>query len=115
MNVAGSAIGAPGSYHGRADYGRGSTNPLARPVPGLDKYHGTNTFLTEALTLEAKSEVDKALASEKPFFLHMSHYAVHSPFNSDARLPLGTETEARVSPPRTTPPLLKASTNRWET
>ena len=85
VNVAGSAIGAPGSYHGRADYGKGSTNPLARPVPGLDKYHGTDTFLTEALTLEAKSELNKALAAEKPFFLHMSHYAVHSPFDSDAR------------------------------
>ncbi len=85
VNLAGSAIGAPGSYHGRAGYGKASTNPLARPVPGLDKYHGTDTFLTEALTLEAKSEVDKALAAEQPFFLHMSHYAVHSPFNSDAR------------------------------
>ena len=53
--------------------------------PGLDKYHGSETFLTEALTLEAKIAVDKALAAEKPFFLHMSHYAVHSPFQSDPR------------------------------
>ena len=85
VNVAGSAIGAPGSYHGQAGYGKGSTKPLARPVPGLDKYHGTDTFLTEALTLEAKNEVDKALTEEKPFLLYLSHYAVHSPFNSDAR------------------------------
>jgi arylsulfatase A-like enzyme len=85
VNVAGSAIGAPGSYYGRAAYGKGSKNPHARPVPGLDKYHGTDTLLTEALTLEAKSEVDKALAAKKPFFLYMSHYAVHSPFNSDSR------------------------------
>lgn len=85
VNVAGSAIGAPGSYHGQADYGKGSTKPLARPVPDLDKYHGTDTFLTEALTLEAMSELDDALEEEKPFFLYMSHYAVHSPFNSDAR------------------------------
>lgn len=85
VNVAGSAIGAPGSYHGQADYGKRSTSLLARPVPGLDKYHGTDTFLTEALTLEAKSEVDTALAAETPFLLYMSHYAVHSPFHSDAR------------------------------
>ena len=85
VNVAGSAIGAPGSYHGQEGYGKGSKYLLARPVPGLDKYHGTDTFLTEALTLEAKSKVDKALAAEKPFFLYMSHYAVHSPFNSDPR------------------------------
>jgi arylsulfatase A-like enzyme len=51
----------------------------------LEKYHGTETFLTEALTLEAKAEVDKALAAKKSFFLYMSHYAVHAPFNSDPR------------------------------
>lgn len=85
VNVAGSAIGAPGSYYGHAGYGKNSKNPLARPVPDLNKYHGTETFLTEALTLEAKAKVDKALTAEKPFFLYMSHYAVHSPFNSDPR------------------------------
>lgn len=85
VNVAGSCIGAPGSYYGRLGFGKGSKGMHARAVPGLDKYHGTDTFLTEALTLEAKSEVDKALAAKKPFFLYMSHYAVHSPFNSDAR------------------------------
>ncbi len=85
VNVAGSAIGAPGSYYGQEGYGKGVATPLARPVTGLEKYHGTDTFLTEALTVEAKSEVDKALAAGKPFFLYMSHYAVHSPFNSDPR------------------------------
>jgi arylsulfatase A-like enzyme len=85
VNVAGSAIGAPGSYLGQTGYGKGSKSMHARPVPGLDKYHGRVTFLTEALTLEAKTEVDRALAAEKPFFLYMSHYAVHSPFNSDPR------------------------------
>jgi arylsulfatase A-like enzyme len=85
INVAGDAIGAPGSYYGQDGFGVGSENPHARPVPGLDKYHGKDIFLTEALTLEAKIEVNKALAEEKPFFLHMSHYAVHSPFQSDPR------------------------------
>ena len=54
-------------------------------MPDLDKYHGQDIFLTEALTLEAKAEVDKALAAEAPFFLYMSHYAVHSPFQPDPR------------------------------
>ncbi|MCP4782995.1 MAG: sulfatase [Fuerstiella sp.] len=85
VNIAGSSIGAPGSYYAKNGFGKGSKNVHARPVPGLDKYHGTDTFLTEAITLEAKAEVDRALASEKPFFLYMSHYAVHSPFNSDPR------------------------------
>ena len=54
-------------------------------MPHLEKYHGQNIFLTEALTLEAKAEIDKAVNASKPFFLHMSHYAVHSPFQSDPR------------------------------
>jgi arylsulfatase A-like enzyme len=85
VNVAGCAIGAPGSYYGKAGFGKSAKGLHARPVPGLDKYHGKDIFLTEALTLEAKAEVDKALAAKKPFFLYMSHYAVHSPFNSDPR------------------------------
>jgi len=80
-NIGGSAIGHPQSYCGRKNYGKGSR----QAVPHLEKYHGTDTFLTEALTLEAKTEVDKALAAGKPFFLYMSHYAVHAPFNSDPR------------------------------
>jgi len=85
VNVAGSCIGAPGSYYGKNGFGKSSEGVHARPVPGLDKYHGTDTFLTEALTLEAKSEGDKVLAAKKPFFLYRSHYAVHSPFHSDSR------------------------------
>jgi arylsulfatase A-like enzyme len=81
VNVGGSAIGHPQSYYGRMNYGKGSH----QAVPHLEKYHGTETFLTEALTLEAKTEVDKVLATEEPFFLYMSHYAVHAPFNSDPR------------------------------
>ena len=85
VNVAGTCFGAPGSYYGTRSFGVGSKNLHARPVPHLEKYHGQNIFLTEALTLEAKAEIDKALNASKPFFLHMSHYAVHSPFQSDPR------------------------------
>ncbi len=53
--------------------------------PIWKKYHGTDTFLTEALTLEAKGLMDKALDQSKPFFLYMSHYAVHAPFGTDKR------------------------------
>ena len=85
VNVAGTCFGAPGSYYGKAGFGIGSKNQHARPVPGLDQYHGKDIFLTEALTIEAKGEVDKAVETNQPFFLHMSHYAVHSPFQSDPR------------------------------
>ena len=84
VNIAGSSIGEPGSYFGENGYGliRGIRS---RAVPGLDKYHGTSTFLTEALTLEAKAQIDTAAAIGKPFFLYMSHYAVHNPFETDPR------------------------------
>jgi arylsulfatase A-like enzyme len=81
VNIGGSAIGHPQSYYGKRNYGKGTQCA----VPHLEKYHGTDTFLTETLTLEAKTEVDKALAAKKPFFLYMAHYAVHGPFNSDPR------------------------------
>ena len=54
-------------------------------MPGLEKYHKTDVFLSEAITLEAKDAIDQSLEKKKPFFLYMSHYAVHSPFNSDPR------------------------------
>ena len=84
VNIAGHAAGGPGSYLGAEDYGNKAQNsPWG--VPGLDKYHGTDTFLTEALTLEALKAVDQAQADKKPFFLYMSHYAVHVPYAPDKR------------------------------
>jgi arylsulfatase A-like enzyme len=84
VNVAGASIGAPGSYYGQDHYG--ATGPRASSaVPHLEKYHGTDTFLTEALTREAKSQVSSAVADDKPFFLYLAHYAVHAPFHSDPR------------------------------
>ncbi len=51
----------------------------------MDKYHGKNIYLTEALTLEANAAVDQAVKDGKPFYLYMSHYGVHSPYNADPR------------------------------
>src|SRR5690606_7342241 len=79
---------APATYYGARNYGNvGGTVEKASQaaVPGLEKYHGTETFLTEALTLEAKRHVSSAVQERKPFFLYMAHYAVHSPFDSDPR------------------------------
>ncbi len=84
VNVGGASFGAPGSYYGKDNFGNG-TRRSGNAVPGLEKYHGTDTFLTEALTLEAKARLSEAVAAGKPFFLYMSHYAVHAPFMSDPR------------------------------
>lgn len=83
-NIAGSSIGQPGSYLGTEGFGHlGGHKP--RAVPGLEKYHGKEIFLTEALTLEANLAISRAKEEGKPFFLHMAHYAVHAPFYSDPR------------------------------
>ena len=85
INIAGCSFGAPGSYFGEDGYGNLDPKRKRRAVPGLEKYHKTNTFLSEAITLEAKSAVTRSIEKDKPFFLYMSHYAVHSPFQSDPR------------------------------
>jgi arylsulfatase A-like enzyme len=83
VNVGGSDIGQPGSYYGMKNYGNGPN--ATHPVPNLEKYHGTDTFLTEALTLEANARVDEAVKEKKPFFLYFAQYAVHTPLNADPR------------------------------
>ncbi|PZX49151.1 sulfatase-like hydrolase/transferase [Algoriphagus chordae] len=84
INIAGSSIGQPGSYLGTESFGLTGGNK-SRAVPGLEKYHGQDIFLTEALTLEANAAIDQAKEEGKPFFLNMAHYAVHAPFYSDPR------------------------------
>ncbi len=79
VNIAGCENGLPGSYTG--NYGKGGK----RAVPGLEAYHGTDTFLTEALTLEMNKAIEKSVQDGVPFFAYMSHYAVHGPLNLDKR------------------------------
>ena len=76
VNIAGSGAGAPPSYYNAKKYAT---------MVGLEAYKGSNLFLTEVLTREAIKEMQKAIADEKPFFLHMSHYAVHTPIQKDMR------------------------------
>lgn len=86
VNIAGHAAGGPGSYLGEQNYSASwRKGDSVWDVPGLEKYHGTETFLTEALTLEAVAAVERAAAHHKPFFLYLSHYAVHVPFAKDKR------------------------------
>ncbi len=86
VNVAGTCIGQPGSYYGAENFaGRKKNVRGDTAVPGLEKYHGQDIFLTEALTLEAKAHVSAAVQEQKPFFLYIAQYAVHAPFDSDPR------------------------------
>lgn len=87
INIAGHAAGGPGHYHGQAQFGNANGRNRLRPwgVPGLHKYHGTETHLTEATTIEAIAAVREAVADGLPFFLHLAHYAVHAPIQPHRR------------------------------
>lgn len=86
VNIGGHCAGSPGSHLGQESYRRPSAakDPIW-DVPGLAKYHGTDTFLTEALTLEANAAMAQAVADGVPFFLHFAHYAIHAPIEADPR------------------------------
>lgn len=84
--IAGSSIGHPASYYGKENYDKPvKGKPNRNAVPGLETYHGTDVFLTDALTMEALKGVDQARKEQKPFFLYLSHYAVHTPLQADPR------------------------------
>lgn len=86
-NVAGHAAGGLASYLGERNFGNDPDAVVQTPfaVPGLEEYWGEDIFVTEALTLEAKKQIDTAVMADKPFFLYMSHYAVHVPLDRDPR------------------------------
>ena len=85
VNIAGHAAGAPGSYYGLNNFENKNRGETIWDVPGLKKYHGKDIFLTEALTQEAVLAVDEAVEANKPFYLYMAHYAVHTPIQGDPR------------------------------
>ena len=90
VNIAGSAWGRPKSYYGQNNYGNHKKylrkdGSLTHNISHLSAYHGQDVFLTEALTLEANKEIVQSVKNEQPFFLYLSHYAVHDPFESDPR------------------------------
>ncbi|PCH78540.1 MAG: sulfatase [Flavobacteriaceae bacterium] len=84
-NIAGHAAGAPGSYYGKENFKKYTDKNSIWDVPDLSKHHGKEVFLTEALTLEAMDAMDIALNEDTPFYLYLSHYAVHTPIMGDPR------------------------------
>lgn len=86
INIAGFAGGAPGSYLAADNFGNHTDGTPSSPfaIPGLNKYYGKDLFLTEILTKEALQSLDNR-DKRKPFFLYMSHYAIHGPLDRDMR------------------------------
>ena len=87
VNIAGSEIGAPASYYSETQYGNKPINGKvsSQAVLGLEKYYNTHTFLTDAITHEALIALENPKLAKQPFFLYLSHYAIHIPFNADER------------------------------
>lgn len=90
VNVAGHAAGSPGSYYGLQNFAQSVRtnqpgNPSIWDTPGLEKYHGQDIFLTEALAIEASSAIRGAAKEHKPFFLNFATYAVHTPIQANKR------------------------------
>lgn len=84
VNIAGHAGGGPATYLSERNYGFSADG---RPtslfaVPHLQQYWGSGKFLTEALTESAIAELER---TAQPFFLYMSHYAIHVPIDRDVR------------------------------
>ena len=80
VNIAGGYAGGPGTYLAQDNYGS-----AIQAIGGLEEYAAQGIFLTEALTQEAIKNLDKALEGDKPFYLYMSHYAIHTPYDADTR------------------------------
>ena len=108
INIAGHAAGAPGSYLGTqwfrdaarkraekadpavpadpADPADPATAPASVwDVPGLEKWHGQDIWLDDAIARDACDAMTKAVASARPFFLSFCPYGVHTPLMEDAR------------------------------
>lgn len=85
VNISGHSAGHPQSYLGTENFGNLPGKSTAQAVPDMEEYFGSDTFLTEALTLEAIKALRTPVARKQPFFLNMAHYAVHVPLQPDAR------------------------------
>ena len=97
VNIAGHAAGGLATYLSEQRYGHDADGRPTSPMhtPGLQKYWNTGMFLTEALTQEALAALDRwkhgddvstpPTTLRQPFYLYMSHYAVHVPIDRDMR------------------------------
>jgi arylsulfatase A-like enzyme len=85
VNIAGTMAGMPQSFFGHQNYGNLPEKTSYYAVQNMAEYYGTDTYLTEAITLEALKTLEYPIKTKQPFFLFLSHYAVHLPLNADNR------------------------------
>ena len=85
MQVAGGNNSHMRTYLSEDNFGNTSElwNPYA--IQNMQAYYGTGVHLTEALTREALKALEFPIQTGQPFYLYMSHYAVHTPVSADPR------------------------------
>jgi arylsulfatase A len=76
VNIAGDQTGTPRSYFAPFENKQGK-------MPGLEKAED-GEYLTDRLALEAEKFIEKN--KDKPFFLYLPHYAVHTPLKAPQAL-----------------------------
>lgn len=87
--VGGGALGHPSSYYGLQNFAAKKKSPSGPPafndVPGLEKYHGKDIFLDEALALEASDYIRSTASAGRCFFMVFAPYSVHTPIQPNKR------------------------------
>ena len=76
VNIAGTHIGTPYSYYFPF------CDNTGKCLPNLDISDSTHLYLTDRLTQEAINQIK--LSKTQPFFLYLSHHAVHTPIQAKA-------------------------------
>ena len=89
-NFGGGKAGSPRRYHAKDDGTFGD-----RIGDSLDAYAEAGTHLTDALTAAAIDFGDRH--RDEPFFLHVGHYAVHTPIKGQGRRDLRERFAARIA------------------
>ncbi len=103
VQVAGSGNGHPKSYQPEDYFGNIPGGGDFSSIQNMAQYYDTPIHLNEALTLEALKALETPIKRNEPFYLYLSHYAVHTPIQRDNRfiqkyLDMGlVENEARYA------------------
>ncbi len=74
VNIAGNHIGTPHSYY------YPFCNQAGKCLPNLNLSDSTYRYLTDRLTQEAVTHIKQN--KDRPFFLYLAHYAVHTPIQA---------------------------------
>lgn len=85
VQIGGTSVGHPQSYQSEDHYGNKPGMWTYAAVQNLVQYYDTGTHLTDAITKEALRAVEYPISKGQPFYLYMSHFAVHTPIQPDSR------------------------------